>query len=532
MNIKILTQPNLAPKGTFFLGEKLNELLKSKKPAYQKIYLVTSSINSAGIEKLNANIKKAIKNKANVSFILGVTNKQTTVEALKSILELGCECKVFRNLPGNNFGIELYFFESEQEAQVLTTAGSLTEEGLYKDSQIVTQITYDLENGDSEKYNDFKNSMQKIIEPSEDSAYTLTDELIKMLTDMGSISYEKLPESEASDIQEEIQEPEFEIEVEGFSIELPTGQLVEISMKADEDISQKIEEASTKKAKKTRSKKKEEAAEENSKVDSDIEIEVADDVDQFVSKELLEIDEEVNKSIESQHEDTSFIIDSVAIDIEQMLFEQNKSNKIVQNFDLDKKEKIKKSRNVAKKEPIDNQPEEKVEVVRNKKIIISSSINKNNISSVLNTFFIQINKLKGKGYSGEVKIPVAARDFAPEFWGFPKEYKLMPMGGKSDKKCKKWHTTCRIIDVLNPEKKIDEIDLYQEEGKTAFNFYSKVLAELNPEENDIIRIIKCASGDEAVYQCELIRKECREYDIWEQFCSQKVKGTERKYGFA
>ena len=92
---------------------------------------------------------------------------------------------------------------------------------------------------------------------------------------------------------------------------------------------------------------------------------------------------------------------------------------------------------------------------------------------------------------------------------------------------------CKVVDVENPEaSKIDTIDLYQEEGKTNFNFKSKALVSLIPEENDIIRIIRVAEGSEYIFQCELIRASSKEYIIWEQFCSQIIKGTERRYGFA
>jgi hypothetical protein len=76
------------------------------------------------------------------------------------------------------------------------------------------------------------------------------------------------------------------------------------------------------------------------------------------------------------------------------------------------------------------------------------------------------------------------------------------------------------------------LELYQEEGKTDFNILSKELLLLNPEENDIIRVIRCAEGEEAIFQIELIRASSKEYAIWEQFCSQSIKGTDRKYGFA
>ena len=36
--------------------------------------------------------------------------------------------------------------------------------------------------------------------------------------------------------------------------------------------------------------------------------------------------------------------------------------------------------------------------------------------------------------------------------------------------------------------------------------------------------------NDAYYTCEVIRKDAKEYPIWEQFCTQNFKSSTRKYG--
>ena len=73
---------------------------------------------------------------------------------------------------------------------------------------------------------------------------------------------------------------------------------------------------------------------------------------------------------------------------------------------------------------------------------------------------------------------------------------------------------------------------YSEEGKIYDNgkgvsISSPKLSEVNIEENDVIRIIKI---DNEKYKIEIIRNNTDEYNVWERYCTNTIKGTKRRFG--
>lgn len=73
---------------------------------------------------------------------------------------------------------------------------------------------------------------------------------------------------------------------------------------------------------------------------------------------------------------------------------------------------------------------------------------------------------------------------------------------------------------------------YSEEGKIYDNgkgvsISSPKLSEVNIEENDVIRIIKI---DNEKYKIEIIRNSTDEYNVWERYCTNTIKGTKRRFG--
>lgn len=569
MEIRFITQPYEVNGTPFFLGEKISQLLKSKKPLYNKVWLVSSFAKLSGIHKLKPSIKKAIKNEVEVNFILGINNHLTSAEALLEILGLGCKARIFRNTHGSSLGAKIFCFESgNDKADVFISSGNITEGGLYKNNELVVHISYDLINGDKDKYDAFKCSVSNFLDPKEDLANDLTEELINILIDNGEIISESekkagLKKREKKEAAEEQETSDIDLDLESLSIVLPTGDSIEVSLNAAEDLSEKLGIVNEEKGSVKKENSKEESEAQFDQVqeagtiedDFDIEIEGIDDlvsvstqnVDKLAMDEVAEQDADGLKEdsdMNSQTEEAFFMNGYEVIDIEQMLYRQSHAGDLDEHSEerqplsiseedlmLIKARGTKKStgrQKVQQEEIVEETPKETAK----KKFIIASSFNKSN-NGIINAFFIQINKLKGRGLSGEVRMPVASRDFSPEFWGWPNKYVLTQPQGKGNKKSKKWQVSCKVIDVENPSaSQIDMIDLYQEEGKTSFNFYSQVLASLNPQENDIIRIIRCPEGSESVFQCELIRCASKEYSIWEQFCSQVIKGTERRYGFA
>lgn len=559
MEVKFFTQPFDAAGKSFLLGEKIIKLLKLKEPVYNRAWFVASFAKRSGLAKLKTAIRNAVKNGAEINFILGINNRLTSVEALKEIINLGCKAKVFRNTSGASMGARLYCFESEgNRADVFVSSGNITEGGLYKNNELIVHMEYNLAGGDMDKYNEFKVSVMNLLEPTQEIANQLNEELIGILLDNKEIVSETEGKSSSVKKKTKAEKQKAEEQEDGIdmvSIVLPTGESIDVSLDEIEEMSSKPVVHSIDSEDRMQEEK---PSEQNETVqqnyDADIEIEgldklesdASEKLEKKVMEELNELSEQAKDSEENVDADSGFLTQYEVIDIEQMLYTQSrfseeddeKSKTAISEEDM----KLIKTRGRKKNARINEEPvnqngvEEIIEIPKEnikKKFIISSSLNKANAHGIINAFFIQVNKLKGRGMSGEVRMPVASRDFSPEFWGWPVDYSLIKNEGKGNKKCKKLQTSCRIIDVENPESSVlGQIELYQEEGKTSFNLYSKQLIELNPEENDIIRIIRCPDGGEAIFQCELIRTTSKEYNIWEQFCSQIIKGSERRYGFA
>jgi hypothetical protein len=157
------------------------------------------------------------------------------------------------------------------------------------------------------------------------------------------------------------------------------------------------------------------------------------------------------------------------------------------------------------------------------------SIAKTKDLSKTSIFMFEAPKITHKGVcAGEIKIPTYIRDLISHFWDWPTNYNVV--GEKA--KIKSRICTFRIIDTINPETTLEDTNakLFQRIDESSFTIYSSVLEELNIEENDIIRLIKVYTEQDSYYTCEIIRKDAKEYPIWEQFCTQNFRSSSRKYG--
>lgn len=82
-----------------------------------------------------------------------------------------------------------------------------------------------------------------------------------------------------------------------------------------------------------------------------------------------------------------------------------------------------------------------------------------------------------------------------------------------------------IVDNKTNREYSEEAKIY-DNGK-GFSISSPKLSEVNIEENDVIRIIKI---DNEKYKIEIIRNSTDEYNVWERYCTNTIKGTKRRFG--
>ncbi len=252
--------------------------------------------------------------------------------------------------------------------------------------------------------------------------------------------------------------------------------------------------------------------------DFGIDIEIDDNVDFLVTPEPVQKSQKViepqEKVMPKISEPTKvidmgkpkyYLGDNVAdaLDIENMLYE-NSSNSLKSIFNEVKKEESKSA---------DIYDEEYNDYDEDDAKIIAKSANLPNTS----IFMMQLPKIS---VTGEIKLPTYIRDLIPEFWGWPKEYST-----DNSRIC-----TLEIIDTKDPELKVTDVlaKLFQKEN--LFVIHSEKLLAMELLENDIIRFIKTESVSGTYYTCEVIRSDAKEYPIWEQFCTNTIKGSKRKYG--
>ena len=166
-------------------------------------------------------------------------------------------------------------------------------------------------------------------------------------------------------------------------------------------------------------------------------------------------------------------------------------------------------------ENYEEEPEKRVSIIKDM----------NNIDfSKVNIFVVELNRIVEKGLGeGEIKIPIYLYEEMAEFFG-GKDFKAF----KDDKDKERLGiiTKFEIVDANNNEtKEDDEALIYVETRHLALK--SKVFKDLKPSEKDIVRIIK--KGDNS-FCLELIRKDSKEYDIWDNFCIYTMKNSKRKFG--
>lgn len=257
--------------------------------------------------------------------------------------------------------------------------------------------------------------------------------------------------------------------------------------------------------------------------DINIDIEIDDNVDFLVASEtdnkpkVSQQETPITKSKNAmpepidavEFEETKYFVDTDTIDVEDMLFKSTTQN-------------VTSKKSKPSILGIENVEDTATDVEETKIITKSADLSKTSI------FMLQAPKITKKGaYAGEIRIPSYLRDLIPNFWGWPKEYSVKKGTIEKARICK-----FKIIDIDKPKNIIEDnnVKLFQREGENSFSVLSEELSKLELNENDIIRFIKTESNDGSYFTCEVIRTNAKEYPIWEQFCTNLLKGSKRKYG--
>lgn len=152
-----------------------------------------------------------------------------------------------------------------------------------------------------------------------------------------------------------------------------------------------------------------------------------------------------------------------------------------------------------------------------------------NVVNGRQTFLMQLNRYS-KGTPGEFRIPIAARDAAPQLWGWPSEYTRTERNrGSKTREYFEWKPVWSII--YQQQSTSENVRIYLYSDSMDFRMYSNALLRFGAAEGDIVKISRGDSHSNFVFRCELIKRGTQEYDSLIQFCTQRVRNSNRKYGF-
>ena len=73
--------------------------------------------------------------------------------------------------------------------------------------------------------------------------------------------------------------------------------------------------------------------------------------------------------------------------------------------------------------------------------------------------------------------------------------------------------------------------MYEYEESSDFRFYSARLLALGANQGDIVRIRR-VEEDDAEFECVLARAGTPEFAAWQPFCTERVRNSNRLWGYA
>jgi hypothetical protein len=148
-------------------------------------------------------------------------------------------------------------------------------------------------------------------------------------------------------------------------------------------------------------------------------------------------------------------------------------------------------------------------------------------------FYMTLPTLQGNNIPGEGRIPLEAIELAKEFWGWPDEYskEVSPRAG-NDRVYWNWRPIWRIwsVEALG-NVTTQEVRMYMYENSSDFRFYVRPLVNAGGDLGDVVRIRRIAQPD-AEFECVLARQGTPEYEEWITSCTQAVRNSTRRFGYA
>jgi len=411
MDVTILTQPFDSQGDNLAVGKKLIELLDSRTPLFDQVWLVSAFVSQKAIVRLSPHIAASRHAGADIRFVIGIDHHSTTIEALREILTLGTDAKIVKNpRPGHTFHPKIYLFEATgQRAELVIGSSNLTEGGIFTNYETVVWLSFDLTGQDIALYLGVRSSLDRYLNPIGPIVQPLTEGLIQVLTDRGDI-------------------------VSGVTKRRARRQTT--------DIARQISQVTT-------------------IPPSPFGAETVPSPPPLPAEPVRRI----SRALERRRRETP---------------------------------------------PSEPAP-----------------------SYDVTAFYMHLNKLQGPTIPGEIRIPIVVRRIDEAFWGWDDEYQVEYRSrGEKIRQYRTWKPVWRIVDVDAPEQVYqDEVRIYGYKDRAEYRFYSRRLVLMGADEFDIVRITRCDPEEEATFQCELARRGSPTHALWEEYCTQPITNSRRRFGF-
>jgi hypothetical protein len=96
-----------------------------------------------------------------------------------------------------------------------------------------------------------------------------------------------------------------------------------------------------------------------------------------------------------------------------------------------------------------------------------------------------------------------------------------------------WKPVWRLRRADQPaaEDRKESVRMYEYTNSSDFRFYSPALLALGADNGDIVRITRIAEPD-AEFECVLAPRGTTEYRDWLRHCTEPVRNSDRRYGYA
>lgn len=131
----------------------------------------------------------------------------------------------------------------------------------------------------------------------------------------------------------------------------------------------------------------------------------------------------------------------------------------------------------------------------------------------MTTLIIEVGKIALSGCDeGKIKIPKTLANSMSDFFGILESGEII--------------ASIEIMDNKDGKEYGENKVIYNNNSK-GMMIISEELKKLNLDESDIIRIVKVTENK---FRYEIIRKETEEYAVWERYCTNNIRGTDRRFG--